>query len=126
MTKNSITDNRMVWLDVIRCVAMLMVIGVHCIDPFYISVLVFFHVMSQQQITVESGEVVKHAEFVPCIGTENITAAVEEPVGYIFAYIRNKERDDPDKQDSVRLLPIRMLRRLKWNFISRSVARMCC
>ena len=36
MTKNSITDNRMVWLDVIRCVAMLMVIGVHCIDPFYI------------------------------------------------------------------------------------------
>ena len=37
MTKNSITDNRMVWLDVIRCVAMLMVIGVHCIDPFYIS-----------------------------------------------------------------------------------------
>jgi hypothetical protein len=55
--------------------------------------------MSQQQITVESGEVVKHAEFVPCIGTENITAAVEEPVGYIFAYIRNKERDDPDKQE---------------------------
>lgn len=26
-----------VWLDVIRTVAMLMVIGVHCIDPFYIS-----------------------------------------------------------------------------------------
>ena len=37
MIKNSITDNRLVWLDVIRCVAMLMVIGVHCIDPFYIS-----------------------------------------------------------------------------------------
>lgn len=30
-------DNRIVWLDVIRAVAMLMVIGVHCIDPFYIS-----------------------------------------------------------------------------------------
>ena len=30
-------DHRMVWLDVIRAVAMLMVIGVHCIDPFYIS-----------------------------------------------------------------------------------------
>lgn len=27
----------MVWLDVVRCIAMLMVIGVHCIDPFYIS-----------------------------------------------------------------------------------------
>lgn len=26
-----------VWLDVVRMVAMLMVIGVHCIDPFYIS-----------------------------------------------------------------------------------------
>lgn len=26
-----------VWLDVVRLVAMLMVIGVHCIDPFYIS-----------------------------------------------------------------------------------------
>ena len=37
MTQNSIADNRMVWLDVVRCVAMLMVIGVHCIDPFYIS-----------------------------------------------------------------------------------------
>lgn len=37
MTQNSIADQRMVWLDVIRCVAMLMVIGVHCIDPFYIS-----------------------------------------------------------------------------------------
>ena len=36
MTQNSIADNRMVWLDVVRCVAMLMVIGVHCIDPFYI------------------------------------------------------------------------------------------
>lgn len=30
-------DHRIVWLDVIRAVAMLMVIGVHCIDPFYIS-----------------------------------------------------------------------------------------
>ena len=37
MTQNSISDNRIVWLDVIRCVAMIMVIGVHCIDPFYIS-----------------------------------------------------------------------------------------
>lgn len=37
MTKNAIENNRIVWLDVIRCVAMLMVIGVHCIDPFYIS-----------------------------------------------------------------------------------------
>lgn len=37
MIQNSTADNRMVWLDVIRCVAMLMVIGVHCIDPFYIS-----------------------------------------------------------------------------------------
>ena len=37
MTQNSIADNRMVWLDVVRCVAMLMVISVHCIDPFYIS-----------------------------------------------------------------------------------------
>ena len=27
----------MVWLDVVRTAAMLMVIGVHCIDPFYIS-----------------------------------------------------------------------------------------
>ena len=27
MTQNSIADNRMVWLDVVRCVAMLMVIG---------------------------------------------------------------------------------------------------
>lgn len=37
MIQNSTADHRMVWLDVIRCVAMLMVIGVHCIDPFYIS-----------------------------------------------------------------------------------------
>lgn len=37
MIKNPAADNRLVWLDVIRCVAMLMVIGVHCIDPFYIS-----------------------------------------------------------------------------------------
>ena len=36
MTQNSIADNRMVWLDVVRCVAMLMVIGVHCIDPFFL------------------------------------------------------------------------------------------
>ncbi len=28
---------RLVWLDVIRTVAMIMVISVHCIDPFYIS-----------------------------------------------------------------------------------------
>lgn len=37
MIQNSISDNRIVWLDVNRCVAMIMVIGVHCIDPFYIS-----------------------------------------------------------------------------------------
>lgn len=37
MIQNSISDNRIVWLDVIRCVAMIIVIGVHCIDPFYIS-----------------------------------------------------------------------------------------
>lgn len=37
MIQNSISDNRIVWLDVIRCVAMIMGIGVHCIDPFYIS-----------------------------------------------------------------------------------------
>lgn len=37
MIQNSTVDHRMIWLDVIRCVAMLMVIGVHCIDPFYIS-----------------------------------------------------------------------------------------
>ena len=37
MNQQATTNNRMVWLDVIRCVAMLMVIGVHCIDPFYIS-----------------------------------------------------------------------------------------
>lgn len=30
-------ENRIVWLDVIRLAAILMVIGVHCIDPFYIS-----------------------------------------------------------------------------------------
>lgn len=30
-------QQRMAWLDVIRLVAMVMVIGVHCIDPFYIS-----------------------------------------------------------------------------------------
>ena len=35
---NRVTQStRLVWLDVIRLVAMLMVIGVHCIDPFYIS-----------------------------------------------------------------------------------------
>ena len=37
MIQHSSSDNRIVWLDVIRCVAMIMVIGVHCIDPFYIS-----------------------------------------------------------------------------------------
>lgn len=37
MASNPVVDNRMSWLDVIRGVAMLMVIGVHCIDPFYIS-----------------------------------------------------------------------------------------
>lgn len=31
------TREHIVWLDVTRAVAMLMVIGVHCIDPFYIS-----------------------------------------------------------------------------------------
>ena len=31
------TQPHLVWLDVVRTVAMLMVIGVHCIDPFYIS-----------------------------------------------------------------------------------------
>lgn len=35
--KDSILNSRLVWLDVIRAVAMIMVIGVHCIDPFYIS-----------------------------------------------------------------------------------------
>ncbi len=30
-------QTHIVWLDVVRTVAMLMVIGVHCIDPFYIS-----------------------------------------------------------------------------------------
>ena len=29
--------HRIVWLDVVRLIAILMVIGVHCIDPFYIS-----------------------------------------------------------------------------------------
>ena len=29
--------SRIVWLDIVRLTAMLMVIGVHCIDPFYIS-----------------------------------------------------------------------------------------
>lgn len=32
-----IKQQHIVWLDVIRTVAMIMVIGVHCIDPFYIS-----------------------------------------------------------------------------------------
>ena len=30
---NATTQSHIVWLDVIRTVAMLMVIGVHCIDP---------------------------------------------------------------------------------------------
>ena len=30
------SPSRIVWLDVVRLTAMLMVIGVHCIDPFYI------------------------------------------------------------------------------------------
>ena len=34
---NATTQSHIVWLDVIRTVAMLMVIGVHGIDPFYIS-----------------------------------------------------------------------------------------
>lgn len=33
----TMTREHIVWLDVMRAVAMLMVIGVHCIDPFYIS-----------------------------------------------------------------------------------------
>lgn len=37
MIQNPATDNRIVWLDVVRLAAILMVIGVHCIDPFYIS-----------------------------------------------------------------------------------------
>lgn len=37
MLQQTNTNNRIIWLDVIRCIAMLMVIGVHCIDPFYIS-----------------------------------------------------------------------------------------
>ncbi|MGM9705629.1 MAG: acyltransferase [Prevotella sp.] len=35
--KTTTHRSHIVWLDVIRLVAMLMVIGVHCIDPFYIS-----------------------------------------------------------------------------------------
>ena len=35
--KQATTQNRYVWLDVTRTVAMIMVIAVHCIDPFYIS-----------------------------------------------------------------------------------------
>lgn len=31
------SPSRIVWLDIVRLTAMLMVIGVHCIDPFYIS-----------------------------------------------------------------------------------------
>ena len=31
------TQKHIVWLDVVRLAAILMVIGVHCIDPFYIS-----------------------------------------------------------------------------------------
>lgn len=34
---NTTPTSHIVWLDVIRLVAMTMVIGVHCIDPFYIS-----------------------------------------------------------------------------------------
>lgn len=37
MVSTLIPDHRLTWLDVVRCVAMIMVIGVHCIDPFYIS-----------------------------------------------------------------------------------------
>lgn len=37
MIEKAVVDNRIVWLDVVRLVAMMMVIGVHCIDPFYIS-----------------------------------------------------------------------------------------
>lgn len=37
MNKPLSTENHLVWLDLIRLVAMVMVIGVHCIDPFYIS-----------------------------------------------------------------------------------------
>ena len=31
------SPSRIVWLDIVRLTAMLMVIGVHCIDPFYVS-----------------------------------------------------------------------------------------
>lgn len=34
---NPTAQQHIVWLDVIRTIAMIMVIGVHCIDPFYIS-----------------------------------------------------------------------------------------
>ena len=37
LTQTQPTPDRIVWLDVIRSFAILMVIGVHCIDPFYIS-----------------------------------------------------------------------------------------
>lgn len=37
MTNTLSANNRLPWLDVIRMLAMIMVIGVHCIDPFYIS-----------------------------------------------------------------------------------------
>lgn len=37
MNNKTLTDGRIVWLDVMRLLAMMMVIGVHCIDPFYIS-----------------------------------------------------------------------------------------
>lgn len=37
MNKPSSPSHHLVWLDFIRLVAMVMVIGVHCIDPFYIS-----------------------------------------------------------------------------------------
>ena len=34
---NATTQSHIVWLDVIRTVAMLMVIGVHCIDALYLT-----------------------------------------------------------------------------------------
>ena len=37
LTQTKTNGDRIVWLDVIRSFAILMVIGVHCIDPFYIS-----------------------------------------------------------------------------------------
>lgn len=37
MIRNTGQKEHIVWLDVIRLAAILMVIGVHCIDPFYIS-----------------------------------------------------------------------------------------